>query len=113
VALGLGFVFQGQNISFISALGLSTAASANFPVLLLAIFWRRFTAAGAFAGILSGLCLSLGLIWYSPLIQVAVLHRTSSAFPLHNPGIVAIPIAFAIAILVSLASRPAPASAPG
>lgn len=103
-ALGLGFLFRGQNISYVSALGLSIAASANFPALLLAIFWRRFTPAGAFAGMLTGLVGSLGLIWLSPLIQVAVLHRASAIFPLQNPGIAAIPAAFFAAILVSLAT---------
>ena len=110
VALGLGYLFQGQNISYVSALGLAIAASANFPALLLAIFWPRFTAAGAFAGMFTGLVLSLALIWLSPLIQVAVLHRASAVFPLQNPGIVAIPAAFLVAIVVSLVTR-APAAA--
>ena len=105
VALALGYLFQGQNISYVSALGLAIAASANFPALLLAIFWPRFTAAGAFAGMLTGLVLSLTLIWLSPLIQVAVLHRAGAIFPLQNPGIVAIPAAFLVAILVSLATN--------
>ncbi len=105
VALGLGYLFQGQNISYVSALGLTIAASANFPVLLLAIFWPRLTTAGTFAGMVTGLVLSLVLIWLSPLIQVAVLHRAAAIFPLQNPGIVTIPAAFAAAILVSLATR--------
>lgn len=104
VALGLGLLFGGQNISYVSALGLSIAASANFPALLLAIFWPRLTPAGAFAGMLTGLGGSLGLIWLSPLIQVAVLHRAGAIFPLQNPGIVAIPAAFVAAVLVSLAT---------
>ena len=104
IALGLGCLFQGQNISYVSALGLAIAASANFPALLLAIFWPRFTAAGAFAGMLTGLVLSLVLIWLSPLIQVAVLHRASAIFPLQNPGIVTVPAAFLAAILVSLST---------
>ncbi len=110
VALGLRYLFQGQNISYVSALGLAIAASANFPALLLAIFWPRFTAAGAFAGMFTGLVSSLALIWLSPLIQVAVLHRASAIFPLQNPGIVTIPAAFLAAILVSLVTG-APAAA--
>ncbi len=105
VALGLGYLFQGQNISYVSALGLAIAASANFPALLLAVFWPRFTAAGAFAGMLTGLVLSLVLIWLSPLIQVAVLHREAAIFPLQNPGIVTVPAAFLAAILVSVSTR--------
>ncbi len=73
--------------------------------MLLAIFWPRFTPAGAFAGMLTGLVLSLLLIWLSPLIQVAVLHRAAAIFPLQNPGIVTIPAAFLAAILVSLVTR--------
>jgi len=104
-ALGTGVIFQGQNIGYMSAFGLAIAASANFPALLLAIFWRPFTPAGAFAGMLSGLVLSLTLIALSPLVQIGVLHRPDTIFPLQNPGIVAIPTAFIVSVLVSLLSR--------
>jgi len=105
VALGLAAIFRGQNLAFLSALAGALAASANFPVLVLAIFYKRFTAVGAIAGMLCGTLASIVLIIASPLVQISVLGHSAAPFPLRNPGIVTIPIAFLIAIGVSLATK--------
>src|SRR5881275_1066111 len=76
-AVLLGVTFKGQNVAFMVSLAFAIAASGNFPALLLAIFWRRLTTAGAVASILTGTIGTLVLIWLSPTIQVDVLHRTS------------------------------------
>ncbi|MFY9665703.1 MAG: hypothetical protein WAK19_14770, partial [Candidatus Cybelea sp.] len=76
------------------------AASANVPVILLALWWRRFARMGAIAGMLAGLVSSLVLIALSP---VALGDR--AIFPLENPGIVSIPIGFAGAIIGTLLAR--------
>lgn len=111
VALGLASMFRGQNLAFLSALAAALAASANFPVLVLAIFYRRFTALGAIAGMLSGTLATLVLIIVSPLVQISVLGHPSAPFPLRNPGIITVPIAFLIAIVVSRKARkPVPGS---
>jgi cation/acetate symporter len=106
----LGIVFKGQNVAFMVGLAFAIAASANFPALVLSIFWSRLTTAGAQASMLIGTVSTLALIYLSPTIQIDVLKHTDAWFPLRNPGIVTIPLSFVIAIAVSLL-RPAPAEA--
>ena len=105
LSLVFGIMFKGQNIAFLVGLSTAVAASCNFPVLVLAIFWRRLTTAGAIAGMLAGLLASLVLIYLSPLIQVDILKNAAPVITLRNPGIISIPLAFMAAILVSLVTR--------
>ena len=100
----LGITFKGQNVAFMVSLAFAIAASGNFPALLMAIFWRRFSTAGAVSSMLTGTFGTLLLIWLSPTIQVDVLGGTDAWFPLKNPALVTIPLAFAVGILVSLLS---------
>jgi cation/acetate symporter len=102
LAILLGIVFKGQNISYMVGLAFATAASANFPTLVLAIYWSRLTAAGAHASMLVGTLGSLVLIIASPAIQVDILKHADAPFPLRNPALVTVPLAFAVAIAVSL-----------
>lgn len=102
IAVLLGITFKGQNVAFMVSLAFAIAASANFPALVLAIFWRRFTTAGAVASMVLGTAITLVLIYISPAIQVDILHHASAAFPLKNPALVTIPLSFAIGIVVSL-----------
>jgi cation/acetate symporter len=103
-AVMLGITFKGQNVAFMVSLAFAIAASGNFPALLMAIFWTRFTTAGAVASMLTGTFGTLLLIYLSPTIQVDVLQGTSAWFPLKNPALVTIPLSFAVGILVSLAT---------
>ena len=112
MAIILGIVFQGQNVAFMVGLAFAIAASANFPALVLSIFWRGFTTRGAQSSMLVGTASALALIYYSPTIQVAVLGNATAPFPLSNPGLVSIPLAFAVGIVVSLL-QPEPAAAAG
>src|SRR5437867_7375508 len=105
-AVLLGITFKGQNVAFMVSLAFAIAASGNFPALLLAIFWRRFSTAGAVASMLTGTIGTLVLIWLSPTIQVDVLHRTGAWFPLKNPALVTIPLSFIVGIATSLLSAP-------
>ena len=91
-------------------LAFAIAASANFPALVLSIFWSRLTTTGAQASMLVGTVSTLVLIYLSPTIQIDVLKHTDALFPLRNPGIVTIPLSFVTAIAVSLL-RPAPSEA--
>jgi len=102
LAVILGITFKGQNVAFMVSLAFAIAASGNFPALVLSIFWRRFTTAGAVASMVTGTVTTLLLIWLSPTIQVDVLHRASALFPLKNPALVTIPLSFAVGVLVSL-----------
>jgi cation/acetate symporter len=112
VAIALGIAFKGQNVAFMVALAFAIAASANFPALLLAIFWRGLTTRGAVASMVVGTVTTLLGIWLSPTIQVDLLERETAWFPLKNPALVTIPLAFATAFVVSwLAPEPEAATA--
>src|SRR5512134_2899901 len=104
LAVGLGIALEGQNVAFMVALAFAIAASANFPALVLAIFWPRLTTNGAVASMLTGTVATLVLIWLSPTLQVDVLGRDSAWFPLKNPALVTIPLSFLVGVLVSLAA---------
>jgi cation/acetate symporter len=104
-AIVLGIVLEGQNVAFMVGLAFAIAASANFPALLMAIFWRRFTTWGAVASIVVGAVSALVLISISPTIQEDVLGNSDSLFPLKNPALVSMPLAFLTGIVVSLMTR--------
>ena len=104
-AIVLGILFRGQNVAFMVALAFAIAASANFPALVMAIFWRRLTTAGAVSSMVVGTTATLLLIFLSPTIQVDILHRESAIFPLKNPALVTIPLSFITGIVVSLLGR--------
>jgi cation/acetate symporter len=100
LAIFLSVLLKGFNVAFLVGLAFAVAASANVPVILLALSWRRFSRAGAIAGMLSGLISSLVLIGLSPVTLGA-----HAVFPLDNPGLVSIPIGFAGAIAGTLLVR--------
>ncbi len=102
VAIILGIIFKGQNVAYMVGLAFAIAASANFPSLLLSMIWRRFTTHGAVASIVVGTVSSLILIYLSPTIQIDILKNATAFFPLKNPGLVTIPLSFAVGIIVSL-----------
>ena len=102
VAIVLGIVLKGQNVAFMVGLAFAVAASANFPALLMSLFWRKFTTSGAVASIIVGAVSAIVLIIISPTIQEDVLGNDSSLFPLKNPALVSMPLAFAVGIVVSL-----------
>jgi cation/acetate symporter len=105
LAVILGIAFKGQNVAFMVSLAFAIAASANFPALVLSIFWRRCTTWGAVASMVFGTFVTVGLIALSPVIQVDMLHHESAWFPLKNPALVTIPGSFLIGIIVSLVTR--------
>ena len=110
LAVGLGIVFEGQNVAFLVGLAFAIACSANFPVLVLALGWRHLSTPGAMAGILVGTFVSLIMIVLSPTIQVDVLGHALADIgqqwwfvPIRNPAIVSMPLSFLAAVAVSLA----------
>jgi cation/acetate symporter len=112
IAVGLGITFKGQNVAFMVSLAFAIAASANFPALILAIFWRGYTTAGAVTSMVAGTVVTLVLIYLSPTLQVDILGHEAAWFPLKNPALVTIPMSFVAGIVVSLAA-PEPSSAAG
>jgi cation/acetate symporter len=111
VAVWLGITFKGQNVAFMVSLAFAIAASANFPALLLAIFWRRFTTAGAVTSMATGTVTTLVLIYLSPTIQVDILGQESAWFPLKNPALITMPLSFIAGMVVSLLRPESEASA--
>jgi cation/acetate symporter len=101
VAIALGIAFKGQNVAYMVGLAFAIAASANFPALVLSMFWRRFTTRAAQVSMLVGTASSLLLIYASPTIQLDILGNVSAWFPLRNPGLVSIPLSFATGIAVA------------
>jgi cation/acetate symporter len=102
IAVALGITFKGQNVAFMVSLAFAIAASANFPALTLAIFWRGYTTAGAVTSMVAGTVLTLVLIYLSPTLQMDILGRESAWFPLKNPALITIPLSFLGGIVVSL-----------
>jgi cation/acetate symporter len=101
-----------SNVAFLVALAFAVAASANLPVIVLSIFWRRFNTAGAVAGLAVGLLASIGLILIGPSMMAIDpptvtgtarhLIQAKAWFPLENPGILSIPLGFIGAFLGTL-----------
>ncbi len=112
LSIVLGIAFKGQNVAYMVGLAFAIAASANFPALVLSMFWKKFTTRGAQASILFGTVATLVLIYLSPTIQIDLLHRAAPVFPYRNPGLFTIPLSFVIGILVSLMT-PEPAAVQG
>ena len=102
IAIALGIVFKGQNVAFMVGLAFAIAASANFPALLLAMTWRRFSTGGAVASMILGTVSAVTLIALSPTVMVELLHRPSAIVPLKNPGVITFPLSFAAGIVFSL-----------
>jgi cation/acetate symporter len=105
LAVLLGLLFEKQNVAFMVGLAFAVACSANFPALLMSIVWKRFTTNGAVASILVGAFLSVALIIISPTVWVDVLKNKEAIFPLKNPAIYSMPLAFLVGIVVSLMAR--------
>jgi cation/acetate symporter len=94
VAIVLGIVFKDQNVAFLVALTFSVAASVNFPILTLAIYWEGLTTRGALMGGIAGLVSAVGLVVLSPAVWVKVLGHATPIFPYDYPAIISMTIAF-------------------
>ncbi len=107
IAVALAYAFENQNIAFMAGLALSVAASCNFPVLAMAIFWRGTTTRGAIAGGLIGLFSSVLLVVLSKTVWVLVFHFPAAPFPYDNPALFSMPLAFVSVWLFSVTDRSA------
>jgi cation/acetate symporter len=94
VAIGLGVVFEKQNVAYMVGLAFAVAASANFPVLLLNMYWRKFSTGGAVLGGWLGLVSAVVLTVLSPGIWVKVFAFHAALFPLDSPALVSMPLGF-------------------
>ena len=94
-----GIVANGQNIAFLISLAFAVAASANLPSILYTMYWKRFTTRGSVWSIYTGLISSVVLIVFSPAISGSKTAMLGEAvnfawFPLTNPALVSVPLAF-------------------
>ena len=107
-AIGLGILANGQNIAFLVALAFAVAAAANLPTIVYSLYWSRFNTRGALWSMYGGLISTIVLIVFSPAVsgaKTAMLPNVDFAwFPLANPGIVSIPLAFVLGIAGTLTS---------
>lgn len=99
LAILLGLAFQGQNVAFTVGLAFAIAASVNFPIILLCIYWKNLTTNGVLYGGIIGLVTVLTLVILSPSVWVSVLGFESAIFPYNHPAIFSMPLTF-IAIWV-------------
>ncbi|MDB9567898.1 cation/acetate symporter ActP [Providencia rettgeri] len=102
VAIGLGILFEKQNIAFMVGLAFSIAASCNFPIILLSMYWRKLTTRGALAGGWFGLITAVVLMILGPTIWVSILHHEKPIYPYEYPAIFSMAVAFITSWLFSV-----------
>jgi cation/acetate symporter len=117
VSIGGGILANGQNVAFLVALAFAVAASANLPTILYSLFWKRFNTSGALWSIYGGLVVTITLIIFSPVVSGKPVNAATGKsdsmlqgvdfhfFPLDNPGIVSIPVAFLLGYVGTILSK--------
>ncbi|MFH0985206.1 MAG: cation acetate symporter [Candidatus Omnitrophota bacterium] len=113
IAMILGVLFKGMNVSYLVGWAFAIAASANLPSILMLLFWDKTTAHGIIASISVGLVSALGMILLSQETYNNVYHLVGVTAPiqLNNPAIISIPLSFAALVIGSYLSQPAKAKA--
>ncbi|MGE4343357.1 MAG: cation acetate symporter [Geoalkalibacter sp.] len=106
IAIYLGIVFEGMNVSFLVGWAFAVAASANLPAILMLLFWKKTTAQGIAASILVGLVSALGLILISPDMWTRYgLLPGDAPVQFNSPAAISIPLSFIALVLVSLMTQ--------
>ncbi len=120
VAIFGGILAKDQNIAFLVALAFAVAASANLPTILYSLFWRGFTTRGAVWSIYGGLITAVTLIVFSPVVSGKPINEVTGKsasmvqgldfhwFPLDNPALISIPVAFFLGWLGSVTDKEKP-----
>jgi cation/acetate symporter len=101
VAILLGILFEKQNVAFMVGLAFGVAAAANFPVLILSMYWQGLTTRGALAGGYGGLISAVLFVVLSKSVWVDVLGNAAPLFPYTQPALFAMPVAFLAAFIFS------------
>lgn len=102
IAIGLGILFEKQNIAFMVGLAFSIAASCNFPIILLSMYWKGLTTRGAVIGGWSGLIIAVTLMILGPTIWVSILGHDTPIYPYEYPALFSMIIAFIVSWLFSI-----------
>jgi cation/acetate symporter len=107
VAIILGILFKGMNVSFLVGLAFSVAASANLPAIVMVIFWKKTSAVGVATSVMVGMLSALLIILLSPSMYVMYgLDPATAPSPLDQPGIISIPLSFITLVVFSLLFPP-------
>ena len=94
VAIALGILFEKQNIAFMVGLAFSIAASCNFPIIILSMYWSRLTTRGAMIGGWLGLLTAVILMVLGPTIWVQILGHEKPIYPYEYPALFSMIVAF-------------------
>lgn len=113
LAIVLGIAFENMNIAFMVGLAFAVAASCNFPVLLMSMFWKGTTTTGALVGGFIGLIASVGMVVTGPAVWEGVMlnPKGSAPMPYNNPALFSMTLAFVMIWLVSVIDRSRKAAA--
>jgi cation/acetate symporter len=114
IAMALGIIFQDFNASFLVGWAFNVAASANLPALIMLLFWKKTTKQGITVGILAGLVSSLAWLAFTEPAYLYIykkylfpdLDPKTALMPFSQPGLVTIPLGFAVLVIVSLMTQP-------
>jgi cation/acetate symporter len=107
IAIVLGILFKDQNVAFLVALTFGVAASVNFPILILSMYWKGLTTRGALWGGVTGLVSSVGLVILSPAVWVKVMGNPVAIFPYDHPAIISMTAAFLVTWAFSVTDKSA------
>ena len=94
VAIIMGIMFEKQNIAFVVGLAFAIAASANFPILFLSMYWKKLTTRGAVIGGSIGLATAVILVILGPIVWVQILGNAEAIFPYKYPALFSVTAAF-------------------
>ncbi len=94
IAIIMGIAFEKQNIAFVVGLAFAIAASANFPILFLSMFWKKLTTRGAVIGGSLGLATAVMLVILGPIVWVQILGNAEAIFPYKYPALFSVAVSF-------------------
>ncbi len=94
IAMFLGIIFENQNVAFMVGLAFAIAASTNFPILILSIYWKKLTTRGAIIGGSAGLISAILLVILGPVVWVDIFGASKAIFPYKYPALFSMSITF-------------------
>lgn len=105
IAIVLGILFEKQNVAFMVGLAFAIAASANFPILFLSMYWHKLTTRGALIGGFAGLFTAIVLVILGPIVWVDILGHATAIFPYKYPALFSVVVAFVLIWLFSVTDK--------
>ena len=94
LAVFLGVIFEDQNVAFMVGLAFAIAATTNFPILILSIYWKNLTTRGAVIGGTAGLIIVILLVILGPVVWVDIFNNNEAIFPYKYPALFSMIVTF-------------------